>query len=190
MHVTHCIVVLQEKGYKPKILGHPDIEPCEGIPCTTGSLGHGLPVAVGMAMAKKLKKEPGHIYVLLSDGECQEGTTWESLMVAAHHKLNNLTVIIDRNRIQALDKTEKVLNLENLEDKTNAFNCHTTIIQDGNNLKSILLGFKNAKSKNKPQVIIANTVKGKGVSFMENDPKWHARLPNEEELKKAYEDLQ
>lgn len=181
-------VVLREKGYNPTISGHPDIEIEQGIPCTTGSLGHGLPIGVGIAIAKKLKKEPGHVYILISDGECQEGTTWESLMIASHHKLDNLTVIIDRNRIQALGKTENILDIEDLAEKFNAFRCYTQRINDGHKIECLLSGFKN-KTNGQPRAIIVNTIKGKGVSYMENDPKWHARLPTEEELKIAHEEL-
>ena len=115
-------LLLREKGFKTKLTTHLEIDKKNGIHCTTGSLGHGLPIATGMAFAKKKLKKKGNIYVLISDGECQEGTTWESLLIAAKHKLDNLIVIVDYNKIQALSKIEDVLPLKNLSSKFNAFN--------------------------------------------------------------------
>jgi len=140
-----------------------------------------------MALARKFKNEKGKIYVLLSDGECQEGTTWESALIASHHKLNNLTIIIDYNKIQSIGFVEDVLSLDNLKKKFEAFNCHTIEI-DGHNFTEIISVLKE-KSFGKPKVIIANTIKGKGVSFMENKPEWHSRIPNIEQLIKAYREL-
>ena len=108
-------ILLREKGYSPTISGHPDIDLKNGICCTTGSLGHGLPMGIGMAFAKKIKKHGGKIYVLVGDGECQEGTTWESALIAAHHKLDNLVLIVDHNKLQALDGVENILSLKNLK---------------------------------------------------------------------------
>lgn len=179
--------ILREKGYNPKISGHPDRDPKNGICCTTGSLGHGFPIGVGMALAKKVKKEDGKIYVLIGDGECQEGTIWESSKIACHHKLNNLTVIMDHNKLQALDKIENILSLGNLKNKFEAFGWYVSEI-DGHNLKEIISALeKNAARQ--PHMIIAHTIKGKGLSFMENDPKWQSRFPNPDELKKAYEEI-
>lgn len=182
--------ILRRKGFKPDVYkGHPDIDVENGIECTTGSLGHGLPVAVGMALAKKLKKEEGRIFVLMSDGECQEGTTWESLMIASHHKLDNLIVIIDYNKIQSLDYIANVLDISPLVDKIKSFGCQYHIT-DGHSVYAIQSRIQSQYIKAyKPIVIIANTTKGKGISFMENKPEWHARLPNDEELKQAVKEL-
>ncbi|HLC98714.1 MAG TPA: transketolase [Candidatus Nanoarchaeia archaeon] len=182
---------LMELGYCPTISGHPDIQVCEGIHCTTGSLGHGLPIGVGMAFAKKLKKEKGHVYVVMGDGECQEGTIWESMNLAQRYKLDNLTAIIDFNKFQALTTIKDVMNEteHSLKSKFKAFGCNV-IMSAGHNVKELAdkLGSKTIV-KDTPRVIIADTVKGKGISFMENDPKWHSRLPKGDELKQAYEEL-
>jgi len=180
-------VVLREKGFNPTISGHPDIDVANGIECTTGSLGHGLPVGVGMALAKKLKGEKGTIYVLMGDGECQEGTTWESLLIASHHKLNNLVVIVDQNRLQALDRVEDILSLGELFKKFHSFGCYLTQC-DGHNIDDIKKSF-DARYESCPKVVIAHTVKGKGVSFMEDRAEWHNRSPNKKQLKQAYEEL-
>jgi transketolase len=181
-------LLLKEKGFNPKISAHPDLDVENGIYATTGSLGHGLPMGVGMALARKLKNKLGRIYVLISDGECQEGTTWESAQIAAHHKLDNLVVIVDHNKLQALQRIEEVQSLGNLKDKFDAFGWQTTEV-DGHNFQEILNSLQN-KSFDRPQIIIAHTIKGKGISYMENNPKWHTRLPTEEELKQAHEELE
>jgi transketolase len=158
-----------------------------GIEFSTGSLGHGLPYATGRALAEKINKTNNNIYVLISDGELNEGTTWESLMFASYHKLNNLFVIVDYNKIQSLDFTKNILKLEPLNAKFKSFNCDTKII-NGHNLNEIYKSlFK--KNKNKPNVIIANTVKGKGVSFMENKIIWHYKNPSLIDLNLAIREL-
>lgn len=179
--------ILRKKRYNPKIIAHPEIDIENGINCTTGSLGHGLPMGAGMAFAKKFKKEFGKIYVLIGDGECQEGTVWESLNLAAHHKLDNLVGIIDYNKIQALDWVENILSLGNLKNKIEAFDWYVSEI-DGHNLYEIV-NTLNKNLKYKPHMVIAHTIKGKGISFMEDDPKWQSRFPNEEELNQAYKEL-
>jgi len=179
-------VWLRRRGFNPTISGHPDIQTSEGIECTTGSLGHGLPIGVGMAFAKKLKAEEGNIYVLMGDGEMQEGTTWESLLLASHHKLDNLTVIVDCNGLQSLGKTDDILSLGNLPDKLTAFGCFV-VEADGHNVEDIGLALRYITLK--PKVIIAHTTKGKGISFMEDNPVWHNRLPEGEQLVKAYKEL-
>ena len=158
-----------------------------GISFSTGSLGHGLPVATGLALSSKLKKDKKKIFVLLSDGELDEGTTWESLMFAAHHKLNNLIVIIDYNKLQSLTFVKKTINVEPLENKFKSFGCNVRKINghDYSQIEKIFL----TNNKNKPLVVIANTVKGKGVSFMENKIEWHYKSPNNEELEKALKEL-
>lgn len=183
-------ILLKEKGFSPSFSGHPDIDEENGIYCTTGSLGHGLPIGVGMAFARKFLNQEGHIYVLVGDGECQEGTIWESLLLAKNFKLNNLTVIVDHNKLQALGKIYNFSEEDSLKKKFYAFGFNTLEI-DGNNFTEILnsLDAKNIDSDS-PRAIIAHTIKGKGISFMENDFKWHTRLPNEEEVKQAYKELE
>jgi len=187
----HCCypmyILLKERGYDPKISPHPDIDEKNKVFCTTGSLGHGLPIGVGMALARKKLNKPGKIFVLMGDGECQEGTTWESILIANHHKLDNLVVIIDRNKLQALDSTENVLSLGDLKEKFSAFGMDVTEL-DGHSLKELIEELSK-ENKGKTKVIIAHTIKGKGISYMENDPKWHTRLPTENELKNAYDEL-
>jgi len=159
-----------------------------GVVFSTGSLGHGLPYAVGRALAEKIDKRNKKIYVLISDGELNEGTTWESLLFASFHKLDNLIIIIDYNKIQSLDFTKNVLQIEPLNKKLISFGCNVKIINGHNYYKiynSLLY-----KSKNKPYVIIANTIKGKGVKFMENSILWHYKSPNNEELIKAINELE
>lgn len=179
-------VLLKEKGLNPPIKPHPDICEKDGISCTTGSLGHGFPIGVGMALARKLKKKEGKIYVLIGDGECQEGTTWESALLANHHKLNNLVIIVDHNKLQALQSIDEVTSLGSLKTKFESFGFEVSEI-NGHNIPEIVLALQ--KQTEKPHVIIANTIKGKGVSFMENDSKWHTRIPIEQEIKQAYQEL-
>ena len=178
--------ILRQHGFNPTISGHPDIERDQGIECTTGSLGHGLPNGVGMALARKLKNKKGNIYVLISDGECQEGTTWESALIASRHKLDNLTIIVDYNKLQSIGRVNDVLPLDNLRDKFEAFNCYTIEI-NGHNFSEIISAFN--KNSSKPKVIVAHTTKGKGVSFMENKVEWHSRLPDAKQLEQAYGEL-
>lgn len=187
----HCCyplyVLLREQGYSPKISGHPDIDEKNGIWCTTGSLGHGLPIGVGMALARKKQNKKGQIYVLMGDGECQEGTIWESSLIASKYKLNNLTAIIDRNKLQALGETEKILPLNNLKNKFESFGWYTSEV-NGHDISKLtkILGERVSKA---PHMVIANTIKGKGVSYMENNPEWHGRRITFERVKQAYEEL-
>jgi len=168
-------IILQEKGLNPRLTTHLDLDTKNGIHCTTGSLGHGLPIATGMAFAKKLQKIPGKVYVMISDGECQEGTTWESLLIGSKHKLDNLVVIVDYNRIQALSRLKDVLPLEDLSKKFKAFNWKCIEVKNGHSFKSLVTSFKKKNKKGKPLAIIINTVKGKGIKEFEDDPIWHAR---------------
>ena len=135
-------ILLREKGFDPKIKTHLEIDEKNGINCTTGSLGHGLPIATGMAFARKKQKKPGKIIVMISDGECQEGTTWESLLIANKHKLDNLIIIVDYNKLQALSKLEDALPLNNLYNKFKAFNCNCIELKRGHDFKSILKHLK------------------------------------------------
>ena len=169
------LLMLRKKGYKPKLTTHLEIDEKNGINCTTGSLGHGFPIGVGMALARKKMKKKGNIYVMISDGECQEGTTWEASLIAAKHNLANLFLIIDYNKIQALTTLKEGLPLSSLKKKFNAFNFNTIEIKDGHNFNLISKKFKTAKKKDKPTVFITHTIKGKGIKQFENDPVWHAR---------------
>ena len=152
-----------------------------GVEFSTGSLGHGLPIAVGKALKFKINKEKNRVFVLLSDGEMNEGTTWESLLFASHHKLDNLSIIIDYNKIQSMDFVKKVINIEPLKLKLLAFGCNVQNV-DGHDISALTKSL-NKKNKNKPKVIIAHTIKGKGISFMENNNLWHYKNPTPEELK-------
>lgn len=180
-------ILLKEKGYNPMILGHPDIDVKNGIFCTTGSLGHGLPIGMGMALAKKRKKEKENIYVLMGDGECQEGTTWETIPLATKYQLDNLTIIIDNNKLQALESIDNVspINLRNI---FREFGCYVTEI-NGHSFQELIPALKE-KIYNRPKVIIAHTIKGKGVSYMENNPKWHGRSPTPERINPGIKELE
>ena len=158
-----------------------------GIKFSTGSLGHGLPVAIGSALSAKKDKNDRKVYVLISDGELNEGTTWEALMFAAHHKLNNLCVIIDYNKLQSLTFVSETIKIEPLAQKITSFGCEVKNI-NGHNILQLKKALK-LKNKNKPRVIIANTIKGKGVSFMENNIEWHYKSPNLNQLKTSIKEI-
>lgn len=166
-------VLLREQGYNPKLEGHPSRG--NGVICTTGSMGHGLPTAVGIAMAKKLKGEEGKVYVLMGDGECQEGTTWESLLIARHHKLDNLKIIVDFNGIQGSGYTKDILPIHSLIGIAHNLNLIVESI-DGHNMDELTetLSADHSQYAEAPHFIVAETIKGKGVSFMEDKPEWHA----------------
>ena len=168
-------ILLRKNGLKTKLTTHLEIDPKNGINCTTGSLGHGLPIATGMAFAKKQKKESGNIYVIMSDGECQEGTTWESLLIAAKHKLDNLIVLIDYNKIQALFRIDDALPLHNLLTKFKSFNWNCREVKNGHSFSSLISSIKKKNKSKKPLALIVHTIKGKGIKEFENDPVWHAR---------------
>lgn len=159
----------------------------KGVEFSTGSLGHGLPYAVGKALGEKINGTKNKVYVLISDGELNEGTTWESLLFASFHKLDNLYIIIDYNKIQSLDFVKNVLRIEPLTKKISSFNCNVKSI-NGHNTNKILQSLKT-KSNNKPNIIIANTIKGKGVDFMENTITWHYKSPNKLQLDEALKQL-
>lgn len=166
-----------------KLQGHP-LPICNGIDVATGSLGQGLSIACGMAMGLKLDKNPANVFCLMGDGELQEGSVWEAFMHGAHEKLNKLVAIIDRNRLQIDGCTENVKSLDNLAEKIKAFNWDVIEI-DGHNIPEIYEAIEKAKQNNKPTAIIANTIKGKGVSFMENNAGWHGKAPNKEDFERA-----
>ena len=188
---------LAEKGFFPKedlitlrhtgsyLQGHPDMKHIPGVDMSSGSLGQGVSAAVGMAIAAKISGDDYRVYTLLGDGEIQEGQVWEAAMLASHHKLDNLLVIVDNNNLQIDGEITKVNSPYPIDKKFEAFNFHVINI-DGNDFDQIDAAFKEAKSvKGRPTVIIAKTVKGKGVSFMENQAGWHGKAPNDEEFKIA-----
>lgn len=195
-------VALAEKGFFPKedlitlrhtgsyLQGHPDMKCIPGVDMSSGSLGQGVSAAVGMAIAAKISGDDYRVYTLLGDGEIQEGQVWEAAMLASHHKLDNLLVIVDNNNLQIDGEITKVNSPYPIDKKFEAFNFHVINI-DGNDFDQIDAAFKEAKSvKGRPTVIIAKTVKGKGVSFMENQAGWHGKAPNDEEFKIAMADLE
>ena len=160
-----------------------------GVEFSSGSLGHGLPFAVGKALSARMNNEEWKTFVLLSDGELNEGSNWEALMFAAHHKLHNLNAIVDYNKLQSLTTNEETLRLEPLADKFNAFGWTVTEI-DGHNLSELRTALKNTESSDRPRLTICHTIKGKGVSFMENKVEWHYRSPTHEEYCAALKELE
>jgi len=166
--------------------GHISHKGVPGVEFSTGSLGQGLPVATGMAMAAKIDNKTHRVFVVMSDGELDEGSNWEAFMFASHHYLDNLIVIIDRNRLQSMKSTEQTLRLEPLQDKLNAFGWNVEEV-DGHNYKELFQSMKN--ESNKPKIIIANTTKGKGVSFMEGEVSWHYKSPQGELYEQAINEL-
>ena len=193
---------LAEKGYFPKedlktlrhtgsyLQGHPDMKHIPGIDMSSGSLGQGVSVAVGMAAAGKYDKKDYRVYTLTGDGEIQEGQIWEAAMWAGHRKLENLVVIVDNNNLQIDGSVEDVCSPYPIDKKFEAFNFHVINI-DGNDFDQIRAAFKEAReTKGMPTAIIAKTVKGKGVSFMENAAGWHGKAPNDEEYEIAMADLE
>ena len=170
-----------------RLQGHP-MPVCPGVEVATGSLGQGLSIACGISLALKLDKNPANVFVLLGDGELQEGSVWESFMNGAHHKLDNLVAIIDRNGLQIDGATENIKSLEPLNEKIKAFGWDVLEV-DGHDIPAIYDTIEKAKQNSKPTAIIANTIKGKGVSFMENNAGWHGKAPNKEEYEKAMQEL-
>lgn len=204
MSKGHCCplwyAVLAETGYFPKetlmtlrefgslLQGHPDRR-TPGVEVSSGSLGQGLSVALGMSLASKVDKKDYRVYVLLGDGEIQEGNIWEAAMAASHYKCSNICAILDYNGFQIDGATGDIMNLEPIADKWRAFGWYTIGI-DGHNMQQILDAYDEAKSvKDKPVIIIARTVKGKGVSFMENTVEFHGRAPTKEETERALKEL-
>lgn len=174
--------------FNSRLIGHPSVK-VPGVEMNTGALGHGLSVAVGMALAGKMDKKNNKVYVLMGDGELAEGSIWEGAMAAGHFKLDNLIGIIDRNHLQISGNTENIMSLENLKEKWNSFGWNV-LVEDGNNIKKMIDIIKKIPiAKKKPHLIIANTIKGKGVPFIENDAKWHHKVPNKDQLKEALEIL-
>jgi transketolase len=168
-------LLLKEKGLKPRLTTHLEVDTKNGIHCTAGSLGHGLPIATGIAFAKKQQKIPGKVYVMIGDGECQEGTTWESLLIGSKYQLDNLVILVDYNKIQALSRLKDALPLEDLSTKFKSFNWDCIKVKNGHSFKSLISSLKKKNKKGKPLAIIINTIKGKGIKEFEDDPIWHAR---------------
>ncbi len=194
--------VLADKGYFDKELlgtlrqfgsplqGHPDMKKIKGVEISTGSLGQGLSVANGMALASRLQNIPYRVYVAMGDGELQEGQVWEAAMTSAQYKLDNLTAFVDYNNLQIDGNVSDIMNVASVEDKFKAFGWHVISI-DGHNFEEILKAIDEAKqTKGKPTMIVANTIKGKGVDFMENVCGFHGVAPTEEETKRAIEQLE
>jgi transketolase len=192
---------LAEKGFFDKkelmtlrkidsmLQGHPNMNDTPGVDMSTGSLGQGLSAANGMALAGKLDKKDYRVYAYLGDGELQEGQVWEAAMTAAHYKLDNLTAFVDRNGLQIDGPVEEVMNPEPITDKFKAFGWNVIVI-DGHNFDEIFSAIDKAKTvKGKPTMIVANTVKGKGVSFMENQVGWHGSAPSIEQRDQALNEL-
>ena len=173
-----------------RLQGHPFTGTISEVDATTGLLGQGLSIAVGMAIAKKNTGDNHHVYVIVGDGEMQEGQIWESLLQAAHYKLNNLILVIDYNKLSSFRNVNESMNLESLTDKVKAFNFHTIEI-DGHDMEQIVNSLEEAyKVQDKPIVIICNTAKGKGISYMENNPAWHTGKITEEQYQIAMQDLE
>lgn len=173
-----------------RLQGHPDMNKLPGIDMSTGSLGQGISAAVGMAIANKLDKNDHRIYALLGDGECEEGQVWEAAMAAHHYKLDNLCAVIDDNGLQIDGRTEDVIGPEPFEDKFRAFGWNVITVQNGHDYKALEDAFNEAEDvKGMPTCIVAHTIKGKGVSFMENAVEWHGKAPNEEQTAVALKDL-
>mgnify|MGYP003114382775 CR=1 FL=1 len=176
-------VLLRELGFNPLLEGHPHYDPNNGVFCTAGSMGHGFPTAIGQALARKLKKEPGVVYVLIGDGEAQEGTTWESLLIAGHLKLDNLVVIVDNNNIQGSGYVDKIMPVVDPLIGA-ALNSGWTVTEMNGHDDDAWEQFEIS-----PHLIVAHTIKGRGVSFMENQPKWHSNWLGGEMLEKARQEL-
>ena len=165
--------------------GHVTYKGVPGVELSTGSLGHGLPYGLGIAMSRKLSGSGGRVFVVMSDGECDEGTTWEAAMIANHHNLDNLVVIVDRNRLQSLTFTEDTLKLEPFADKWTSFGWKTKVA-DGHDYNELVTALEES---NKPVCVIAETTKGKGVDFMENSVLWHYKSPNQTDVVEAFAQL-
>jgi len=199
----HCVealyVVLADRGFFPEAdldtvcryrshyVGHPTRK-IPGIEMNTGALGHGLPICIGMALAAKMDAAPYRVFTLLGDGELAEGSNWEAAMAAGHHDLDNLTAIIDHNTLQITGPTRDVMSNEPLDEKWRAFGWAVQSI-NGHDFAELTAALNQPAEPGKPTCIIANTVKGRGVSFMENVGKWHHRVPNETELNQALAEL-
>ena len=181
--------LLTFRGLDSILQGHPDMKHIPGVDMSTGSLGQGLSCANGMAMASKLNKDGNRVYCLVGDGEIEEGQIWEAAMSASHYQLDNLCVIVDNNNLQIDGSIGEVMSSYPIDQKFQSFGFHTINV-DGHNIQELITAFNEAKTtKGKPTAIITKTIKGKGVSFMENQVGWHGKAPNEEQYKTAMHDL-
>lgn len=193
--------VLAKKGFFPeeelktfyqfgsRLIGHPNNE-VAGVEMNTGSLGHGLPISVGIALAAKMDNKSYQTYTLLGDGELAEGSVWEGAMAASHYKLDNLTAIIDRNGLQISGETDDVMSVEPLQEKFEGFGWQVIDVEDGNSIPQLLEAFAVKHEPGKPKMIIAHTTKGKGFSLAENKPEWHHKVPSKEEFELAMCELE
>ena len=200
--VEALYAVLAKKGFFPlqeildtfskfgsKFIGHPNNK-LPGIEMNSGSLGHGLPVCVGMALAGKMNKQNYRVYTVMGDGELAEGSVWEGAMAAAHYKLDNLCAVVDRNRLQISGNTEVVMHHDDLHERFRSFGWNVIDVADGNSVDELYAAFEQAKTvKDKPTVLIANTIKGKGSSVMEDKAAWHHHVPSDEEYEQIMKDL-
>jgi len=194
--------VLAERGYFSKsefarfrqlgsiLQGHPDASKCPGVDVSTGSLGQGMAMGVGVALGNRLAGRKNHVYVVCGDGELQEGLIWEASMAAAHYKLDNLTLIIDKNGLQIDGTVDEVMSLGDLPAKLSAFGYFVIDAVDGHDTEAILKALDESTKEGKPKAIICNTVKGKGVSFMENQVGWHGGATTTDETKLALRELE
>ena len=182
-------VVATFSKFGSQFIGHPNNK-LPGIEMNSGSLGHGLPVSVGMALAGKMDKKDYRVYTVMGDGEVAEGSVWEGAMAASHYKLDNLCAVVDRNRLQISGNTEDVMAHDDLHERFGSFGWNVIDVADGNDIAQLKEAFDAAKeAKGKPTVLIANTVKGKGSPVMENKANWHHKVPNAEELLNISKDL-
>ena len=182
-------VIANFSKFGSKYIGHPNNK-LPGIEMNSGSLGHGLPVCVGMALAGKMNHQDCRVYTVMGDGELAEGSVWEGAMAGSHYKLDNLCAVVDRNRLQISGNTEDVMAHDDLHERFASFGWHVIDVADGNDIDQLKAAFDEAKeTKGKPTVLIANTIKGKGSSVMENKANWHHKVPNEEELDQIKKDL-
>ena len=169
--------------------GHPSLHKAPGIDAPSGSLGQGLSIANGIALSFKLDGKENCVYCILGDGEIEEGQVWEAAMSAGHYKLNNVIAFLDYNKLQIDGSNDEVMKVAPVKEKFEAFGWYVQEI-DGHNLEEIISAVENGKKQDKPVMIVANTIKGKGVSFMENNVSWHGKAPNDEEYKKAMKELE
>jgi len=207
MSKGHCVealyAVLAAKGFFPieqvikefskfgsSFIGHPNNK-LPGIEMNSGSLGHGLPVSVGIALAGKMNDQSYRVYTVMGDGELAEGSVWESAMASSHYGLDNLCAVIDRNHLQISGSTEEVMGHENLKERWQSFGWHVIEIENGHDMEQLNQAFEAAKTvKGKPSVLIAHTIKGYGSAVMENKASWHHHVPSEEEYRQILTDFQ
>ncbi len=182
-------VIANFSKFGSKYIGHPNNK-LPGIEMNSGSLGHGLPTSVGMAIAGKKNGQSYRVYTVMGDGELAEGSVWEGAMAASHYHLDNLCAVVDRNRLQISGTTEEVMGQDDLHERFRSFGWHVIDVADGNDIDQLRQAFQEARgTKGKPTVLIANTVKGKGSPVMENNVGWHHKVPSAEELQQIRQDL-